>query len=107
MPASPLRDHVAHIVCMRSGKQMIGIAAGAIVAFMTNKHTVGNRAIMQHVRNPMSGNDASSTGQRPISRSEERALPFPALISFALGHVFPKGILKRQFAPLVPVNVTN
>lgn len=46
--ASALRDHVGHIILPRPNKQMIGIDARRIIAFMENAQAVWDRSFMKN-----------------------------------------------------------
>lgn len=51
---APLRGLVCHVVVVGPEEQVVGVYARRIVAMVANKHSVGDRAVRQNPREPMS-----------------------------------------------------
>lgn len=78
--------HILQIILLRPYKQMIGIAAGRIVAFMTNIHAFWNWSSKQFPSKPMSsrGHSLPFAGDSdfPISVKITMAFPYPTCVRF-------------------------
>lgn len=95
---------IANIVCLSSKKQMIGSHAQRIIAMVTDKHTVGNRAEVEFPRNPVGKQNlaimkafsdcAISVGSRPA--------PQPARFRFL--NALPKALQEWSTALVVGVD---
>lgn len=85
---------VAHVVGMRSKKNVRRVCAFRVVAFVQNMHPIRDGSEMNHPRHTTRSNFAcqSTRPDHPVSLGFD-AKPLPALIG--LFHLGPKSLFKR------------
>lgn len=87
---------VLHVIKVCAGKEMSGIDARWIVAFVQNIHARGDRAVMKLIGKAMGGNLQTAVHdlkrQNAIAKAVVVARPGPAFIIAALFYAFPKAI---------------
>jgi hypothetical protein len=80
------------VLTERAKKQMVGIHAGPIVAFVKNIQSFWDWTLVQFEAEAMGGDHASIGGKLPVSRIFLTSLPFPAFIGSTLIYLFPKAV---------------
>lgn len=86
-----LRDHVMHIVCGCTDKQMCRINASRVIAPMADKQAIWNRPIMQFPAKSMGKKILIAPyAKMPIALYEFCRLPLPAFIGAAFIDLAPK-----------------
>lgn len=75
---APFRSHISVVVQARSKEQMIWVDTPRVVAFVTNKKTVGYLTYIKNVRKAMGAHCLSIRAKQPIILSSESAGPYPA-----------------------------
>lgn len=90
MPA--FLHHVLYIVGICASKQVVRIAAAAIVAMVAYMMTFWNWAVMNFVGYAMSALQGATVtaAKLTIARVIDMTLPFPTLVKWASGYMFPK-----------------
>lgn len=93
--APALHQHVAHVDCLRSKKQVVRADATRIVAGVTHKQAVRNRAISQLIGHSGRRNRTAAPAcvESPIAIGIRATLPEPTGIAFA--NLLPKAITGR------------
>lgn len=99
---------IRHVVDVSTEKQMDGIAARWIIAFVQNLKAIGNWAICINVRNAMGSAFAKKGAITNVSVPIPTLwpIPLPALVGAALINVRPKTIFPRVFAWQMSSNIT-
>lgn len=84
------------VVVLCAKKQMIGVNAGRIVAAMTNKHGIRDRAAMKFVRKSVSAfGYIRDESKYAISSGARRAFPYPTAIGIRSVYLFPESVFYR------------
>lgn len=86
MPA--FTQHVSHVVCVSPEEEVVGPHTCAYVAYVTNKKTVGNGAVVNLPRNAMRPKEVFAISYRPVTLTVSVADPFPAPVGD--DNVFPE-----------------
>lgn len=86
--------HIVNVVLLCAKKEMIGICAGWIVAFVKHKKAIGNWAEMYFVRDTMGIIKNALKAKLAIAASATRIGPVPASIIGTLDTVCPKRFRK-------------
>jgi hypothetical protein len=87
--------HVGGIVRIGSDKQMRRIAAGRIIAAMTNNEPFGDVSVRELERNSMCSEPAPSNIELPVSSPGLMSRPFPAFARTVARDSAPEVILDR------------
>lgn len=92
LPLTALFDHINGIGFFRPKKQMVGINAGAVIAFVENTIPFWNFSVMQLPRNTIGSDVMHTNPQLPLAIGFDRANPRPTLIFSTLINFMPKSV---------------
>lgn len=93
--AATLGIHIARVVALCPSKEMVGIAAKAVVTLVQGVHSLGKSAIVKFVAKAMGIDNFVVNVQNAIAVAS-RACPFPAIGECTWRDMLPKTLFRRE-----------